>query len=582
MKRQLISVLLSAALCTGAAPAALAAQADPAPVSTGTAADPAANRRADLDTLMTTLEGVHPNLYANAGKEAFEAKRAEIETGLDGMSDFDFAIAVSELVALVGDSHTGANIGSYVDQLHFLPLSVAWMDGSWVVTQIDAAHGDCLGGYLTGINGVPLVTAQERISPMIGADNAVYARRQFGGLLYVYEILEHYGIADNPDAITLTIRVGEAPSRNVTVAAATAADTQKVKTVSLKDQRKAVPPTEPDKSKNYFYKALDSRTLYIQYNACMEDEALPMETFTTQVEEAIDQNGYDRVIVDLRNNGGGSDGVLIPLMYALEERHEQDGMAFYTLIGDGTFSSALINAVELKEAGATLVGTPTGGSVDHFGSVSSFELPHSKIRITHSNKFIDLGTLLKAAEPYQIESFQPDITAAQTRDDYLAGKDTAVEAILARTDDAGQPKTELTRAALAAHLARAWSKTTGSALALEQPTFSDVSLFSYAAPYAIWAKEKGVLIGDSDAIFAPDRTVTYEELAVVLQRYAALFEKTVTANAAADAAGVSPWATDAVKSLAHVLTPDGAFQPQASVTRAEFESIFTRFQEAIA
>lgn len=582
MKRQLISALLAAALCTGGVPAALAAQADPVPAAADTAADPAANRRADLDFLMTTLAEVHPNIYANTDTAVFDAKRAEIEANLDSMSDFDFAIAVSELVALVGDSHTSANIGASVDQPHYLPLSVAWMDGSWVVTQIDAAHADCLGGYLTGINGVPVVTAQERISPMIGGDNEVYARRQLGGLLYVYEILEHYGIADNPEAVELTIRVGSAPSRTITVRALSTAETQTVQMASLSAQRETVPATEPDKSKNYFYKPLDDRTLYIQYNACQEDEALPMETFTAQVEDAIEQNGYDRVLLDLRNNGGGSDGVVIPLLYALDERHTQDGMALYTLIGDGTFSSALINAVELKEIGATLVGTPTGGSVDHFGSVSSFALPHSGIRITHSNKFIDLGALLKAAAPYGVESLPPDITAGQTRDDYVAGRDTAVETILARTDDAGQPKTELTRAALAAHLARAWSKETGSTLALEQPTFADVSLFSYAAPYAMWAKDKGVLIGDSDAVFAPDRAVTYEELAVVLQRYAALFEKTVPASAGADVAGVSPWAADAVRALAQVLTPEGAFQPQAAVTRASFDAIFPRFQKAMA
>ena len=81
MKQQILSALLAAALCAGTAPAALAAQTASAAAVSESAA---ANRRADLDTLMTTLERVHPNLYANTPKAAFETKRAEIEADLNG------------------------------------------------------------------------------------------------------------------------------------------------------------------------------------------------------------------------------------------------------------------------------------------------------------------------------------------------------------------------------------------------------------------------------------------------------------------------------------------------------------------
>ncbi|MFR4977386.1 MAG: hypothetical protein ACLUDG_00480 [Butyricicoccus sp.] len=80
--------------------------------------------------------------------------------------------------------------------------------------------------------------------------------------------------------------------------------------------------------------------------------------------------------------------VLVPLLFALEERHKQDGLAFYPLIGSGTFSSALINAVECKRR-QPVVGTPTGGSVDHFGAVRPFTLEHSGLQVSCSTKFID-------------------------------------------------------------------------------------------------------------------------------------------------------------------------------------------------
>lgn len=580
-RRQLISTLLAAALCAGTVPAALAAQSG-IPPAAASSADMAAGRRADLDTLIGTLERVHPNLYANTPKADFAAKQADIASKLDAMSDFDFAIAVSELVALVRDSHTGANIGAFGEALRFLPFDVAWMDEGWVFVSLTRDQADCLGGTLTAINGIPISDVQARVSPMIGSDNDTYARRQFGGLLYVYEILEHYGVAQDPNHIALTVRLQDGSTCELTVAAQTRAQMQQLDVVSLAAQRTGAPATAADKSKTYFMKPLDSRTLYIQYNACREDKDLPMETFTGQVKTEIEQNSYDRAIVDLRNNGGGSDGVLVPLIHLLEEKHEQDGMAFYTLIGEATFSSALINAVELKEAGATLVGTPTGGSVDHFGSVSSFNLPNSGIRIGYSTKFIDLGSILDAAKPYSVESLPPDLLAAQTLRDYLAGKDTAVEAILSRTRDTAPAKLVLTRGALAAALGRAYAAETGETLNLEQPTFSDVSMFSYLAPYVVWAQKNGILYGETASCFAPDRAVTRQELAAVLSRYAAFRGRPFPAAGTCsptDAASIAPWAVDAARSLAEAgVLPlkNGAFQPRGTVARADWAGIFAR------
>ena len=94
MKKQLISILLAGVLGLGTAPPAFAAQTADV-IST----DAIAARRADLATLSTTLALVHPNIYANTPKSVFDAKRAEIENRLPELSNFDFAIALSEYVA---------------------------------------------------------------------------------------------------------------------------------------------------------------------------------------------------------------------------------------------------------------------------------------------------------------------------------------------------------------------------------------------------------------------------------------------------------------------------------------------------
>ena len=87
--------------------------------------------------------------------------------------------------------------------------------------------------------------------------------------------------------------------------------------------------------------------------------------------------------LDLRNNGGGSDGVLVPILMLVPGLVEE-GVKVYGLVGEATYSSAIINAVELVDAGGVLAGSPTSGSVNHFGSTGSFTLPNSGIRVSCS------------------------------------------------------------------------------------------------------------------------------------------------------------------------------------------------------
>ena len=267
-----------------------------------------------------------------------------------------------------------------------------------------------------------------------------------------------------------------------------------------------------------FYLAfpLDEGTYYIQYNSCREDPELPMETFAAQVEQELSAGQYRRVIVDLRNNGGGSDGVIWPLLSVLRQEMD-DGTEVVGLIGEATFSSAIINAVELQEMGIPLVGEPASGSVDHFGSVSGFSLPNSGIQIGVSSKYIDLGTLLDADAGRGVESLEPDIAVPQTMADTLAGRDTAVEWLLAHPETLEQreyPDAPLTRGRFVGLLYAA----AGSPAAAVEAGFQDLLGIEWFLPAVNWAAETGVTGGTAEGAFAAARHLTWQEAAVFLVR----------------------------------------------------------------
>lgn len=389
-------------------------------------------RQEDLETLVKELKSKHPNMYHKNKEEVFNKKMDEIKSKLSTMSDLDFSIAISEYVALIGDSHTKASIGAvFGSKVHTLPMNMKQVKEGLLITATFKEHQDILGGLLVSINGISMEEIKQKIMPMISYDNEVYLNRQFVGTFYIYEILNYYGILDKPQDISMEIMVdGKVKTVKMDAVGEETIDGKEIVKLEV-----PIAKTARDTSKIYFYKPLDDKTLYIQYNACQEDEKLPMETFAKQVDEAITQYKYEHVVVDLRNNVGGSDGVIMPLLNVLQEKKEKDQIKIDTLIGENTFSSALINAVMLKEIGSTMVGTPTGGSVDHFGSVSSFELPNCGVKIQYSNKFIDLSNYFEAAKDYNVESFKPDILVEQTRENYLKGEDAVINTVLLNKEE---------------------------------------------------------------------------------------------------------------------------------------------------
>lgn len=419
--KQWLAGCLSAAAILGCLPAA------------GAADSTVQARQEDLAYLVSTLTENHPDFYANTTEQAVADKTAEIEAGLEAMSDFDFAIELSELAALAGDSHTMVSVGGAIPDYHLIVMAPDWYEGRWVLAGALTEYQDYIGQEIVSVAGHTMDELMQALEPMIAYDNAVRLRRQFGGMVYVTDILQHYGmITGEEERLPVVVRAADGTETTLDMkvyAASEYAALDPGAYVNASRLRTAVPVTEPDSS--VYYKLLDlgGGALYMQYNSCREDPEHPMDEFAAEVEGKLKSGAYDKFIIDLRNNGGGSDGVLYPITY-LAQQFIANGNAAYVLAGEGTFSSALINTVQLKDIGAAFVGTPTGGSVDHFGAVTAFELPNSGIRGQYSNKFIDLGSYYEAAKPYGVESFQPDIEVEQTFADYMAGVDTAVQYIL--------------------------------------------------------------------------------------------------------------------------------------------------------
>lgn len=131
----------------------------------------------------------------------------------------------------------------------------------------------------------------------------------------------------------------------------------------------------------------------------------------------------------------GASRVLRPFIAAVQQRPalNQQGR-LYVLIGAQTFSSALMNAIELRDGThSILLGEPTGGKPNAYGEVRSFRLPNAGLRVQYSTRY---HTNLPGSDA---PSLRPDLLYPLTWPDLLTGADPAVEAAMGGVLPPGEP-----------------------------------------------------------------------------------------------------------------------------------------------
>lgn len=548
------------------------------PTFAAPAAEEQAGRQEDLELLYQTIRDRHPGPFTNTPEQEFLARIAQIEARIDTEDSMSFGLDLQSLAALIGDSHTTTNLNSILSSGHMFPVSVKWMDGDWVLYQVDASHQGALGQQVTSVNGFSMDQVQEKMAPLISADNEIKLRRQLSQVFGHQEIMVYCGLLKPEEDLTLTLENGT----SITLSPLSMQDQSGWPEINgLSQQRQGSAPTDYQKGTYYFSLPLDSRTYYIQYNQCMEDPELPMETFTAQVMADLEQGSYSVLLLDLRNNGGGSDGVIIPLLMELAPLVRNGELELWGLVGEATFSSASINALEIREMGGGLAGEPTSGSVDHFGSTGSFTLPNTGVRVSMSTKFIDTGTLLECAAGLGVEPIQPDVTVYQTLEDYLAGQDTLVDALCARTEPfqpQERPDAPLSRGRLT-ELLRQAAEQAGLDTQAPMQSLSDLLPCAWYAPGVCWALSSGVASGTGEAMFHASRPVTRQEGAAMVWQTARLLGMSPSGTAElTDAGSIASWALDAAQwavSAGGLDTQNGAFHPQDTLTRAEGEALLS-------
>ena len=119
-----------------------------------------------------------------------------------------------------------------------------------------------------------------------------------------------------------------------------------------------------------------------------------------------------------------------------------------------------------------------------------------------------------------------------------------------------------------------------------ESAFADVAASAWYADAVNWAAKKGYVSGVGEGMFAPDASITREQMALILYRYAGSPDASGMAlKEFADGGSVSAYAVDAVRWAVHEGLISGmennTLAPQGTATRAQVAQILMNFHQKL-
>lgn len=404
----------------------------------------------DFQVLQDSLQNIHAGLYRYKKKEDMKAIFEKAYQQLDHpMSETNFFAIVSHVISNIEDGHTECflprdYINSIIATVKVFPLQLRFIgDKAYVpcnATQFQA------GTEIVSIDHKPIDKIRKELFNMLSSDGSI-------------ETEKYVKINDGHDPFSYLYYVAYGEKTNFKINYKTSSGKVAEKTLlPVLFNSMECPPVriKVDKYLNLEYKqdGVAVLTLKTFANEFMEKTKENFESFLAASFKEIKAKRVQKLIIDLRENGGGEDtnGLLLyrylankPFKYydslkttrhiitdhpnlGLQQPEENNfnGKVEFLISGKSFSGAAEFSAIAKSNARGIFVGEETAGG--YYGNTSGskivLELPNTKIRVNIPvTKYVMAVTKAK----HKDRGIIPDYKVVPTINDYLQHKDPQMD-----------------------------------------------------------------------------------------------------------------------------------------------------------
>lgn len=380
----------------------------------------------DLTFLYQTLIEKHPKLHLIKYKSSFDSLFHETKKHFGQLNRNEAILRMMKFVASLKDGHTSiARIWDDKTGFKRLPFRLYLFSEGLHISIADKKYQNYTGMKVVGIGETKIEDVIETARTYIHGDNEMAFKNVLPNRLSQYDFLIGLKLGNKDGSVSFKLEDLKGKHHKLIIFSSDLKDTYQM--VSARKKGVKRPLYLIDKG-NYWHTYMEEKKLmYFQFNAVSEMKDKSFKKYIKELFTQIDSLPINKLVIDIRNNNGGDNSILQPLIHAIirSDKINKKGHLF-TVIGRLTFSAAVSLTTELETHTKTIfVGEPTSASPNHYGETRLGELPISKIKFLYSSQFWQ-GSL-----PWDNrEWIEPSIKTHKSIKDYINGKDPSLERII--------------------------------------------------------------------------------------------------------------------------------------------------------
>ncbi len=382
--------------------------------------------RADLQYLASELRRRHANPFHSVTREQFARAVAELDARIPQLQNSDIVMGLSRIVAMIGDGHTHLRWGRLYKGV---PLQLFWFGNQLRVTGTSGKYRKAIGARIVEIGGVPVTEAYARDLLYIPQGESEGFVRSAHADLSTYPVHLHaLGLAPDTTRAQYTFLCDKGERFKITFPIIKSGE----QVTWINAERRMPLYRQREKEPLWFTYLAPEQTLYLNFKAYPRRK--DFIKFSRELFDFIDHHAIRRVVVDMRQNGGGDftrgrDYIISE--FKKRPRLTQKGM-LYVIIGRWTYSAGMANAADFRnDLQAILVGEPTGARPNGYQENREFSLPNSHLGVSYS-------TQLYKFQEQNTPGIMPDKRIDPDWQSYRQGRDPAMTWILKQAQPSGQ------------------------------------------------------------------------------------------------------------------------------------------------
>ena len=344
------------------------------------------------------------------------------------LRDTEVLFEIHRIVATLSDCHS--SVGQPLGDILPIQLEAIYTEGSYsyYVKTAPIDLSELLYAKLVSINNIPVEVIVNCLSAYISHEYETFVIQKMtqGRYLVRKLALEIAGAMDVNDTDAQLTFETQSGVVTYTLSFITQDAYACMELVDGSISQHDLPMYRYAGEKVYWYEQLDDNTLYFRITSMSEDPNQYWNKTFSEVGSILRTSPTPmKLIVDLRNNSGGSSTIMENFVSIINQCPTK---GVYVLVNESSASAAVITAQLLSDAvhECVLVGSPAAQPANMFALVSreAETLPNSGYSFRVSRKYV------RATSNSNNPTLIPNVVLYQTWDDYKKGVDSILEYVL--------------------------------------------------------------------------------------------------------------------------------------------------------